>query len=152
MSKEFTGHGVVHGSPELYSYVKSCEIIFALELTEDLPISWIFLSYTYLHSDKKGNSLLSKYALDYLRHQFLSTLELELPFDIMANTKLSFEERLHQRHYFLWDIRFSKVNDRGKYEFEYFVDVTNILNTSYNEISDVPMPGRWIETGIKVRF
>ncbi|MHA1130081.1 MAG: hypothetical protein ACTSQI_00550 [Candidatus Helarchaeota archaeon] len=29
--------GNIHGDPELYSYVNSCEIIFALELTKDLP-------------------------------------------------------------------------------------------------------------------
>ena len=37
MPGKIKGHGIVHGSPELYSYVNSCEIIFALELTEDLP-------------------------------------------------------------------------------------------------------------------
>ena len=27
----------MHGDPELYSYVNSCEIVFALELTQDAP-------------------------------------------------------------------------------------------------------------------
>lgn len=37
MSEYIKVHGIVHGDPELYSFVKSCEIIFALELTEDSP-------------------------------------------------------------------------------------------------------------------
>jgi hypothetical protein len=30
-------NGLINGEPELYSYVRSCEIIFSLELSEDLP-------------------------------------------------------------------------------------------------------------------
>ena len=37
MSEYIKIHGIIHGAPEMYSYVNSCEIIFALELTHDLP-------------------------------------------------------------------------------------------------------------------
>ena len=34
------------------------------------PVQWINLSYATLFSDKETNGFLSKYTLDYLRHQF----------------------------------------------------------------------------------
>ena len=37
MSEYIKIHGIIHGDPELYSFVNSCEIIFALELSEDVP-------------------------------------------------------------------------------------------------------------------
>ena len=37
MTTEIKIHGIVHGDPELYSFTESCEIIFALELTDDSP-------------------------------------------------------------------------------------------------------------------
>ena len=37
MPNDVKVNGTVHGDPELYSFVNSCEIVFALELTKDAP-------------------------------------------------------------------------------------------------------------------
>ncbi|MHA1264359.1 MAG: hypothetical protein ACTSRS_03910 [Candidatus Helarchaeota archaeon] len=37
MAEKIKINGIIHGDPELYSYVNSCEIVFALELISDLP-------------------------------------------------------------------------------------------------------------------
>ena len=37
MKEKSIVRGKINGEPELYSYVRSCEIIFSLELMSDLP-------------------------------------------------------------------------------------------------------------------
>ncbi len=65
MSEYIKIHGIIHGEPELYSYVNSCEIMFALELTEDLPqfnksvgeVVLIHYSSSYITYVRKGDRI-----------------------------------------------------------------------------------------------
>ena len=34
---------------------------------------------------------------------------------------------------------------------EAFVEGSNLLNESYREVAGVPMPGRWMAVGVRVR-
>lgn len=126
--------------------------IYPKEKNEDLPISLISLGYSYLYSQKDESSLLSKYVMDYLKHQFTSSVSFDLPFGVEQMVRLSYEERINQRHYFLLDTKISKELKSKHYTTKVFINVTNLLNTSYDEVAGVPMPGRWAECGMRVEF
>ena len=122
------------------------------ELNKACPVSKISLGYSYLYSEQSQGGLISKYALDYLKHQFCSELSINLPFKAIQTIKLSYEERINQGDYFLLDSRISKRIERDGFALEFFVEATNLLNISYQEIGGVPMPGRWTQGGVKVEF
>jgi iron complex outermembrane receptor protein len=104
------------------------------------PLSF---SYAYLEAEK-GGEIISKYALDHLRHHFSLGITHSL-FGFSQNLKLSYKERVEEG-YFLLDARISKkINN-----IELFLQGTNLLNTSYREREEVPMPGTWIQGGIKI--
>jgi iron complex outermembrane receptor protein len=121
-------------------------------LKEKLFISSFFCGYSYLYATHTQLASFTKYSPDYLKHQTNMGLFLEWPFDVRQSLKLSYEERVNQRHYFLLDSKISKKIKKEKFDIELFVNATNLLNTSYNEIEGVPMPGRWIEAGFNIEF
>jgi len=117
-----------------------------------ISLSEFLLGYTYIHSSKNIGNLSSKYALEYLEHQASSGIKLDLPKKINLTSKLSYKERLNKRHYFMLDTRISKKKEMEKFNIEYFINATNLLNTSYTEVTGVLMPGRWIEIGTTIEF
>ncbi|MCK5305975.1 MAG: TonB-dependent receptor [Candidatus Omnitrophica bacterium] len=120
---------------------------------EFFGIPSVSLGYTYLNSDCEYEGVnFIKYSSDYLRHQFLLETVLEMPFNLRQVIRLNYEERVNQRCCFLLDTRISKKIEKDKFETEIYLSGSNLLNTSYNETGAVPMPGRWLEAGVKVTF
>lgn len=58
MSGTLKVNGIIHGDPEIYSYVNSCEIIFAIELTHDLPAL----------NKKNGEMIIVHYSSNYITY------------------------------------------------------------------------------------
>ena len=46
----------------------------------------------------------------------------------------------------------SKKFEKNEIDYEIFLDITNLFNTSYSEQGDVHMPGRWILGGMRVKL
>jgi iron complex outermembrane receptor protein len=69
----------------------------------------------------------------------------EIAFGILQNWDLRYEERVNYKPQFILDMQLSKRID----QFEISLRATNLLNKSYVDISDVPLPGRWLSAGIK---
>ena len=101
--------------------------------------------YTYLNSDKKTESYESEYLLDFLRNQLIMNVENYWWFDIKQSWLFRYEDRVNFENNFIVDSQISK--ELGY--FNLFIKVTNLFNKSYQQISGVPLPGRWIITGIK---
>ncbi len=109
-----------------------------------LPFS---LHYTYMDSDTEGlEGLKEKYS--YLRHKLCMGINLHLPLRSLLVIKAKYEDRLHSDAYFPIDTRISKEVK----SFQFFLEATNLFNTHYEEIKGVPMPGRWIQGGIRLRL
>jgi len=134
------------------TYGIEIESRFTPETLKGFNITELSLGYTYMDSNKDIGGLLSKYALNYLEHQFSSGIKFKFPKNCNLNTSLIYKQRVNQRHYFMLDAKLSKNNELRNLNIEYFINATNILNTSYSEVSGVSMPGRWVETGIRVEF
>ena len=58
MKKKNKIQGKINGDPELYSYVRSCEIIFSLELMNDLPEL----------EKKKGETIVVHYSSNFITY------------------------------------------------------------------------------------
>jgi vitamin B12 transporter len=115
-------------------------------IIEDLPFTQFSIGYTYLDEDKNSPYLLSVYLLNYLRHQLNISLVNNWWFDIKESWNINYEDRVNYGDYFLIDTQISrKIGYVNLY-----IKATNLLNKSYEQISGVPMPGRWIYTGIKL--
>lgn len=116
---------------------------------EKLVINRFDLNYTYINSEARvSEDLLSRYALENLRHQLGTSLHLRYSRNISHTIALRYYDRVNLDDYFLLDTRLSY--DNGK--LGVFVDVTNILNKEYMETNLVTMPGRWAKAGVRYSF
>ncbi len=120
------------------------------EFRESLPIRLAYLKYAYLDSEVKN--IISKYVLAHPRHQFCSGIEYFLPFGIFQTWSFSYTERFYGESYCLLDSKISKKIEKSKAIMEFFVEATNLLDVSYSKVEGVPLPGRWIQGGMKIEF
>ncbi len=104
------------------------------------------VGYQYLMSKhKQQENLLSKYVLNHPVHQISSSLNLALPFKINSGIAGVYKKRKKEKGYFILDVKISKRIA----SLDFFIQATNLLNTHYQEIPMVSMPGRWFMAGIR---
>ena len=106
----------------------------------------IGLAYTYLSPELKNDESVnvSKYSLESLKHQIISTIGFNYQkFNINVTNR--FNERLSYKSYWVSDLRMSYTHKK----YNFYVDAMNIFDTTYIEAGAVPMPGRWFTVGIK---
>ncbi len=121
-----------------------------------LPAFWDFnflldradIFYTYLNTEIDLNNFKSLYVLDHLKHQLKLNLHSQSFYGIRNSWTLRFEERLNAEKYFIADTKVSYT----KNIFEIYAEAANLLNENYVEIGGIPMPGRWIFAGIKMKY
>jgi len=105
-----------------------------------------YFGYTYLQSRlNRPIYFMSKYVLNHPVHQIYSYLNLILPFEINSGIYGSYKKRKEEKGNLILDVKISKKFEK----LEFFIQVTNLLNTHYQEILGVSMPGRWFMAGIK---
>ncbi len=123
------------------------------EIFKGISIEKISVGYDFIDSDKKSDTAtFSKYALDYLRHNFSLGTTAKFPFNIEEVFKFSYKRRCGQSGYFFLESKTIKKARILGFDTEFYLEGTNLLNTSYSEITDVPAPGIWIIGGVEVRF
>lgn len=109
----------------------------------------IHVQYTYLEPRiQDPDSRISKYVIEALRHQ----LQLRWQGAYGPHWRLSFSGRYQSRismsDYWLLDSRLAY--DRGTWSMA--MDLQNLLDTQYRELSSVPLPGRWIRFTLGFRM
>ena len=90
---------------------------------------------------------MSRYVLEYLRHDLTLKLFHLLPFGMKQSWTVNYEERITLGDQLTVDTKLSKSFSY----FDIFVKATNLFNKPYEEIPGVPLPGRWIIAGIKLK-
>jgi iron complex outermembrane receptor protein len=103
--------------------------------------------YSLLDVDAPALDVLSKYVLEYARHQSGGSISVPLGEGFRMAVNVDHRHRLDGQSYQLVSARFS----RQMRQIEVFVDGTNLLNESYHEIAGVVMPGRWVSAGISIK-
>lgn len=112
------------------------------------PLRMIRLGYTLIEADvRQTEGVLSRYVLNHLRHQAMAGLELGAgPFAL--NLQGRYQERIQLEDYLLVDARLAYTRGAG----QYFLEATNLTSANYTGPNLVPMPGRWIRGGIRMRL
>jgi vitamin B12 transporter len=118
------------------------------------------LSYSFLQMDKNAENFDSKYALDYMKHKLIATLQHKTVKNCSLNWKLSFLDRagnytdfytqqpVNYQPYFLLDMK-------GLWEVEkyaVYLDLNNIFDKTYADYGGIVQPGFNFTAGIKWKF
>ncbi len=89
---------------------------------------------------------LSKYVFNYPVHSGVVTWQGAFPRGIIGRTRIGVLQRYERDMYGLWDIY--AASSRGR--FRPFLQLSNVTNTSYEEIPRVAMPGRSFVAGFEL--
>jgi iron complex outermembrane receptor protein len=90
--------------------------------------------------------LFSKYAFNYPVHSGVFSWQGSLRGGIVARTRIGVLQRLGRDVYGLWDVYAAATQRRIRP----FLQLSNVTNTSYEEISRVAMPGRSVLGGVEL--
>jgi len=120
----------------------------------------ISVSYSYLHLDKSADEYDSKYALDYLKHKVVLTINHRIWNKLSASWKASYfdragnysdltsQQKVDYTPCFLLDGRLLWSQKR----FDIFADVNNILNKSYADFGGLAQPGVNANVGFRLKL
>lgn len=103
------------------------------------------LSYTYIDNQyKNADNLLSKYALENLRHQLIGRINFQFAKNFSSQWVYRYAERVNLGSYNLLDAKvvYQKANA------QIYLLINNLTNTEYTETNLVPMPKRWFHIGL----
>lgn len=104
------------------------------------------LGYTYLESPTAAQvDYLSKYVHHHLQHHLTVSIHTILPQKIALGITGMFKKKPEAEEFLVLDARISRKFSR----WEISITATNLLNTYYQEIPGIAMPGRWISAGIR---
>lgn len=104
------------------------------------------MDYTYLATDAGPVVGLSKYVLDYARHSLVLSGTVAAPGGVTIGARLEGRERVGRDPYALVDLRLTRRVAGARV----FVEATNLLGATYQEIRGVAMPGRWMTAGVEL--
>jgi iron complex outermembrane receptor protein len=105
------------------------------------------LSYTAMHGYHEAMpGIESEYAFWYPAQSGIVSWRAQLPHGILARSRVGVLDRYEYKTYGLWDVYLARSTGR----FHPFVQLTNLTNTSYQEVQMVAMPGRAVVAGVEV--
>lgn len=119
-----------------------------VRMYKKLPIPSINLGYTFFRLDGPESPLQSKYLLNHPEHKFTLSADYDLSSNIKQVWKGSYEIMPEDEKRLILDTSISLEIKNS----EFFIDVTNLLNTEYTQSQWIPMPGRWAKAGIRVHI
>ncbi len=116
-------------------------------------------NYAYCQLSKDAGELMSKYALDYLRHKFTVNFAHGIYKGFGASWQFTFQQRegtytdvdgAVQRYTpaYLLDGRIFWQNQK----LNIFLEGSNLIGQKYYDYGGIVQPGRWIKAGISVKF
>jgi len=142
-------------------------------LGADISFEYIFhqsfirkmgINYSYLQSDKSASNFISKYALDYLKHKVVLTIDHDVWSKLSASWHVGYYDRAGNYDantvygapsviknfipYFMLDGRLSWTQKK----FDVFAGLNNILNTTYADYGGITQPGVNVNIGIRLKL
>ncbi|MCK4879272.1 MAG: TonB-dependent receptor [Bacteroidales bacterium] len=121
------------------------------------------VSYTFTHLTKVSDDVISRYQLDNLRHKVMLATDLRLMPKFFMSIRMVYQDR--NGSYLKYDAGTGQTKQAPYDPFlvldmklacsagriTLFLEVTNLLDVTYNDIGNVIQPGRWIMAGIEIR-
>ena len=134
---------------------------------EERPRGWAFnLSYAFIHQRRHDETYIykSNYAMEYLRHKVVCTLDHPVISNLRASWALRWQQRMGS--YLLYEDAqstgrlvpynpYATLDLRLRWQarhYELWADATNLLNRRYYDLGNVPQPGLVILVGVRIRF
>lgn len=130
----------------------------------DLFIQKISAAYSYLNLDKKAVGFDSRYALDYLKHKAVLTINHKIWKNLNASWKASYQDRsgtydantikgnasitTNYKPYFMLDGRLLW----SQKQYDIFADANNIFNTTYADFGGLIQPGFNFNVGVRYKL
>ncbi len=103
--------------------------------------------YTALHGSREIlPGLQSRYVFNYPVHSAVFSALSPLPYGWMSRTRVGILKRVDRAAYGVWDLYLARAAGRLRP----FLQLTNLTNTEYEEILNVPMPGRAAILGLEL--
>jgi iron complex outermembrane receptor protein len=103
------------------------------------PRAGISAHYTRIFVDPGSINYISKYVLDYARDSWTGSGYVPLPLKLSYRQSINYKRRSDGRSYWLLDGGL----ERRFGGFAAALDFSNLLNSRYQEVIGVDMPGRW---------
>ncbi|NSW44605.1 MAG: TonB-dependent receptor [Bacteroidales bacterium] len=115
----------------------------------------IRFNYAYIDITKQSGDYYSKYALDVLRHKVSLLLEHKITKQWSASWSVLYHERMGTYSEYPSGLEKSytpylTVDGRISYQFRqftFYMSGSNLFDTYYYDIANIPMPGRWVKGG-----
>ena len=101
--------------------------------------------YSRISIDAGDIDYTSKYVLDYAKDSWSASASFPIPSAFAYKQTASYKRRADGRSYWILDGRL----ERRFRKFTAAFDLTNMLNSEYQEVIGVDMPGRWIALTIR---
>lgn len=148
-----TNHTIINTSGvEAFINITTDELIPA--------INSISIGYSYMNSDKQSDTLLSYYALDYLRQKATLGISHGIFKNLSASWSAIWQERAGTYAEYPSNAEkpyepFLVFNLRviyGVKPFKAFVDIRNITDKVYFDLGNIPQAGRWVSIGFVYTF
>jgi outer membrane cobalamin receptor len=103
--------------------------------------------YSRNSADAGHIDYISKYVLDYARDSWSASAYFRMPLALAYRQTMSYKIRADGRSYCLLDNRLERQFQR----LVAAVDFSNLLNSQYEEVKGVTMPGRWFVLSLRTR-
>ena len=104
-------------------------------------------AWTGIHgSQKLDPGVLSRYISNYPSESVSLDWSGALPHGLTGRSRLAVLQRFQRDAYVLWDCYLA----RSQGSVRPFLQLTNLTNTSYQQVAGVPMPGRGIVAGVEL--
>lgn len=121
------------------------ESYFKYEVNKYVDLS---SNYAYINKDVNDRGYLYKYGQNYSRHLANIMVNFNLPFGTQG-LALTYKQKPSRSGWFLLNSHFScNINKSA----EIFLDITNMLDVKYEEITGIPQPRIFFEGGVRFEW
>ncbi len=137
------------------------EANLSLNVTSIVPlVKNVFISYSFLNSEKDEDQLLSYYTMDYIKTKVSGGVKHNIFKNLSASWLVLWQDRAGTYTDFVTnnEINYSPfvlvdLNILLKFDkIEVFSEVSNLFNTSYHDIGNIPQPTRWLTCGVNFKI
>ena len=132
----------------------------------DSYLQRLSVGYTYLHQRRRDDTEIykSNYAMEYLRHKLVATLDHRIVSHLSASWCVRWQDRMGD--YILYEdgrstgqlVSYSPYATLDlklrwtERHYEVWVEGTNLTNHTYYDLGNIPQPGIVVLAGVRVRF
>jgi iron complex outermembrane receptor protein len=113
--------------------------------------SMILAEYTALDVNAAAVDQLSKYVLDYAPHSFVAAAAIPLPARFSVAPRVEYRRRSRTTGTFDYVLLDARIGKRLTQHLELFVEGSNLLDETYQEIAGVAMPGATMVVSLAIR-